>query len=142
MFTVDVKQQINRSKTLIKKRKQSPVGIWCHNDVVSTSSVTSTLARRHFYVMFQLGGDTSQGLLAHRNLTLFYLEQSRSFSGEYHDYLLFYNSRAKLFNQKLPNVNVFWLSKDDCAENSARKRRKGRQTKRWEDNIKEYTGMD
>ena len=36
-----------------------PVGIWCQNDVVSTSmrrdDVASTLIRRHFYVMCPLG---------------------------------------------------------------------------------------
>ena len=36
-----------------------PVGIWCQNDVVSTSMrrhhVASTLIRRHFYVMCPLG---------------------------------------------------------------------------------------
>ena len=37
---------------------------------------------------------------------------------------------------------VFWLSKDNSAGHSARKRRKGRQKKRWEDNIKGWTGMD
>ena len=34
---------------------------------------------------------------------------------------------------------VFWLSKDNSARHSARKRR---QKKRWEDNIKGWTGMD
>ena len=37
---------------------------------------------------------------------------------------------------------VFWLSKDNSAGHSARKRRKGRQKKRWEDSIKGWTGMD
>ena len=37
---------------------------------------------------------------------------------------------------------VFWLSKDNSAGHSARKRRKGRQKKMWEDNIKGWTGMD
>ena len=39
--------------------KQYPVGIWCQNDVVSTSMrrnhVASTLIRRHFHVMCPLG---------------------------------------------------------------------------------------
>ena len=37
-----------------------PVGLWCQNDVVSTSMrrhhVASTLTRRHYYVMCPLGG--------------------------------------------------------------------------------------
>ena len=39
-------------------------------------------------------------------------------------------------------LKVFWLSKDNSAGHSTRKRRKGRQKKRWEDNIKEWTGVD
>ena len=41
-----------------------------------------------------------------------------------------------------PHLKVFRLSKDDSAGHSARKRRKGSQKKRLEDNIKEWTGMD
>ena len=42
-----------------------------------------------------------------------------------------------------PYTKVFWVSKDDSAGHSAKeKRRKGRQKKRWEDNIKDWTGMD
>ena len=36
-------------------------------------------------------------------------------------------------------LKVFWLSKDSSAGHSKRKRRKGRQKKRWGDNIKEWT---
>ena len=36
-----------------------------------------------------------------------------------------------------PHLNVFWLSKDGSARHSAKKNKK-----RWEDNIKEWTGMD
>ena len=43
----------------IKAKKVIPVGIWCQNDVVSTSMrrdhVASMLIRRHFYVMCLLG---------------------------------------------------------------------------------------
>ena len=34
------------------------------------------------------------------------------------------------------------LSKDNPTGHSERKKRRGRQKKRWEDNIKEWTGMD
>ena len=38
---------------------------------------------------------------------------------------------------------VFWFSKDNPTGHSERKKRKrGRQKKRWKDNIKEWTGMD
>ena len=40
-------------------KRHYPVGIWCQNDVVTTSMrrhhVASTLIRRHFYVMCPLG---------------------------------------------------------------------------------------
>ena len=40
-------------------------------------------------------------------------------------------------------LKVFWLSKDNSAGHSNRKKkRKGRQKKRWEESIKEWTGMD
>ena len=39
-----------------------------------------------------------------------------------------------------PCFKVFWFSEDNSTGNSERKR--GRQKKRWEDNIKELTGMD
>ena len=41
-----------------------------------------------------------------------------------------------------PRLNVFWFSKNDPTDYSKKKRRKGRQKKRREDNIKEWTGMD
>ena len=41
-----------------------------------------------------------------------------------------------------PHLKVFWLSRDDSAGHSARKKIKGRQKKGWVDNIKEWTGMD
>ena len=47
------------------------MGIWCQNDVVSTSMrrnhVASTLIRRHFYVMCPLGW-YADGVAAHRVL--------------------------------------------------------------------------
>ena len=39
-----------------------------------------------------------------------------------------------------PCLKVSWFSKDNPTGHSERKR--GRQKKRWEDNIKEWTGMD
>ena len=41
-----------------------------------------------------------------------------------------------------PHLKVFWLSTDDSAGHSARKKIKSRQKKGWVDNIKEWTGMD
>ena len=41
-----------------------------------------------------------------------------------------------------PCFKVFWFSKDNPTWQSERKRKRGRQKKRWEDNIKEWTGMD
>ena len=41
-----------------------------------------------------------------------------------------------------PRFNVFWFSKDILQGTVKGKRRRGRQKKRWEDNIKERTGMD
>ena len=41
-----------------------------------------------------------------------------------------------------PHLKVFWLSKDNSTGHSERKMKKGRQKKRWEDNIKELTWMD
>ena len=42
-----------------RNEKNCPAGIWCQNDVVSTSMrrqhVASTFVRRHFYVMCPLG---------------------------------------------------------------------------------------
>ena len=44
--------------------EEYPAGIWCQNDVVSTSMrrdhVASTLIRRHFYVICPLGKDPEQ----------------------------------------------------------------------------------
>ena len=40
------------------------------------------------------------------------------------------------------HVKIFWLSKDDSAGHSARKKKNVRQKKSWKDNIKEWTGMD
>ena len=51
----------SKKKTLIRWCNVSPldpVGIWCQNDVISTSvrnHVASTLIRRHFHVMCPLG---------------------------------------------------------------------------------------
>ena len=40
-------------------------------------------------------------------------------------------------------LKVFWFSKDNPTGHSEMKKEKrGRQKKRWEDNIKEWTGMD
>ena len=39
-------------------------------------------------------------------------------------------------------LKVFWLSEDNSAGHSARKMKKSKQKKRWEDNIKEWTGID
>ena len=39
-------------------------------------------------------------------------------------------------------LKVFWLRKDHSAGHSASKKKKSRQKKRWEDNIKEWTGID
>ena len=42
-----------------------------------------------------------------------------------------------------PCLKVFWFSKDNPTGNSERKKEKrGRQTKRWENNIKECIGID
>ena len=41
-----------------------------------------------------------------------------------------------------PCFKVFWFSKDSPIGHSEIKRRRGRQKKRWEENIKERTGMD
>ena len=42
-----------------------------------------------------------------------------------------------------PCFKVHWFSKDNPTGQSERKKKKrGRQKKRWEDNIKEWTGMD
>ena len=42
-----------------------------------------------------------------------------------------------------PCLKVFWFSKDIPTGHSERKKKKrGRQKKRWEDNIKEWTGID
>ena len=41
-----------------------------------------------------------------------------------------------------PCFKVFWFSKDNPTWHSERKKKKGRQKKRWEDNITEWTGMD
>ena len=39
-------------------------------------------------------------------------------------------------------LKVFWLSKDNLLSTVQGKRRNGKQKKSWEDNIKEWTGMD
>ena len=39
-------------------------------------------------------------------------------------------------------LKVFWFSKDNYAGHSARKKNTGRQKKRWEDNIMEWTRID
>ena len=41
-----------------------------------------------------------------------------------------------------PRPKVFWFRKDNHTGHSERKRRRGRQKKRWEDYFKELTGMD
>ena len=41
-----------------------------------------------------------------------------------------------------PHLKVFWLSKDNSTGHSERRKKKGRQKKRWEDSSKEWTGMD
>ena len=41
-----------------------------------------------------------------------------------------------------PSLKVFRFSKDNPKGQSERKRRRRRQKKRWDDNIKEWTGMD
>ena len=42
-----------------------------------------------------------------------------------------------------PCFKFFWFSKDNPTGHSERtKKKRGRQKKRWEDNIKEWTGMD
>ena len=42
-----------------------------------------------------------------------------------------------------PCLKVFWFSKDNPTGHSERKMKKGgRRKKRWEDNIKEWTGMN
>ena len=41
-----------------------------------------------------------------------------------------------------PGLKVFWFSKDDPKSTIKGKRRRGCEKKRWEDNIKEWTGMD
>ena len=49
----------DESFVALPRKVKGPVGIWCQNDVVSTSMqhhhVASTLIRRHFYVMCPLG---------------------------------------------------------------------------------------
>ena len=40
-----------------------------------------------------------------------------------------------------PCLKVFWFSEDNPTGYSERKTKRGRQKKRWEDNIKEWTGM-
>ena len=41
-----------------------------------------------------------------------------------------------------PCLKVFWFSKDNPTGHGERKKKRGRQKKRWKDNIKEWTGMD
>ena len=41
-----------------------------------------------------------------------------------------------------PYLKVFWFSKDNSTGHSEWKKRRGRQKKKWEDNIKEWTWMD
>ena len=41
-----------------------------------------------------------------------------------------------------PCLKVFWFSKDNRSGTVKGKRKRGRQKKRWEDNIKNWTGMD
>ena len=41
-----------------------------------------------------------------------------------------------------PCYKVFWLSKDNPTGHSEGKRRRGRQKKRWEDTISEWTEND
>ena len=40
-----------------------------------------------------------------------------------------------------PCFKVFWFSKDNPTGHSERNMKRGRQKKRWEDNIKEWTGI-
>ena len=42
----------------------------------------------------------------------------------------------------MAHPKVFWLSKGDSSGHSGRKKTKDRRNKKWEDNIKEWTGMD
>ena len=41
-----------------------------------------------------------------------------------------------------PRFKVFWFRKDNPTEHSETTKKRGRQKKRWEDNIKEWIGMD
>ena len=41
-----------------------------------------------------------------------------------------------------PRFKVFWFNKDKPTGHSERTIKRGRQKKRWGDNIKEWTGMD
>ena len=59
--------------------------------------------------------------------------------GEY-DELLTLVKKRKL--RWFGHVKDFWFSKDNPTGHSERKKKRGRQKKRWEDNIKEWTGMD
>ena len=40
-----------------------------------------------------------------------------------------------------PHLKILWHGEDNSARNSERSKKRGRQKKRWEDNIKEWTGM-
>ena len=61
--------------------------------------------------------------------------------GEY-DELLTLVKKRKL-KMVWPCLKVFWFSKDNpTGHNERKKRKRGRQKKRWEEHIKEWTGMD
>ena len=40
-----------------------------------------------------------------------------------------------------PHLKILWHGEDNSARDSERSKKKGRQKKRWKDNIKELTGM-
>ena len=65
-------------------------------------------------------------------------KKSEATIGEYEE-LLTLDKKRKLINWL--RLKVSWFSKDDPTGRSERKRRRGRQKKRWEDNIKEWTGV-
>ena len=45
-------------------------------------------------------------------------------------------------NMVWPRHKIFWFSKDNPTGHNERKRRRGREKKKWEENIKDWTGMD
>ena len=75
------------------------------------------------------------------------ISQMRRFAEEFHaairenDELLTLVGKRKL-KWFWPRFKVFWFSKDDSTGHSERKEKRGRQKNRWEENSKEWTGMD